>query len=170
MFDFHHTGQIGEQHLAGLAKFRLCGPFSLPPQTTAVPSGACWTSTLTSFRPAYEPLGYTGNIAWHPFFLNSRKRFCSAVLYCTRHPFGHCVTHCYSVTYGADKDLRNRRPFKYHLRLNPRRALGPFSTCQWSYSLESWNLCWVLSQCNWLINRWNCKGPKYPTKVGISSR
>lgn len=41
------------------------------------------------------------------FFLNSRKHFCSAVLYCTRHLFGHCVTHSYSVTYGADKDLTN---------------------------------------------------------------
>lgn len=27
-------------------------------------------------------------------------------LYCTRYPFGHQVMRCYSVTYGADEDLR----------------------------------------------------------------
>lgn len=39
MFDFHHTGQFGEHHLAGLAKLWPCAPISPPPQGTAVPSG-----------------------------------------------------------------------------------------------------------------------------------
>lgn len=69
MFDFHHTGQFGEHHVAGLAKLCLCAPITPPPQRTTVPSGGMLKQHVVSVWPAYEPTDCTGNIAWHLFFL-----------------------------------------------------------------------------------------------------
>lgn len=104
--------------------------------------GACWTSTLTSLWPAYEPLGCAGNIAWHLFF-------------CLQKACLQCGTSLYSVSLWPPchalllndlwswwgPQIRLRWPFKYHLWLNPSSAPGSFSTCQCSYVLELWNLC-----------------------------
>lgn len=57
-------------------------PFLLHHREQQCLVGTCWTSTLTSLSPAYEPMGCTGNIAWHLHSF-SRKRVCSAGLYCT---------------------------------------------------------------------------------------
>lgn len=55
-FDFHHSGHVGENHLAGLAKLGPRGPSLLPPQRTTVPSGGhVVPSTFLSPWTAYEP-------------------------------------------------------------------------------------------------------------------
>lgn len=59
MFDFHHTGQFEEHHVAGLGKLWPC---ALP--STTKNNSAWWRHV----EPAYEPMGCTGNIAWHLVF------------------------------------------------------------------------------------------------------
>lgn len=56
-FDFHHSGHVGENHLAGLAKLGPRSPSLLPPQRTTVPSGGhVVPSTFLSPWTAYEHL------------------------------------------------------------------------------------------------------------------
>lgn len=99
--------------LVGLATLWPCGPFSPPPQSNREQQflqflvGACWTSTLNCIWTLEMHLEHGLFSFFHfPFFSFSRKRIYSAGLYCPLCPFGHLVTHCYSLTYEADEDLK----------------------------------------------------------------
>lgn len=70
MFDFHHTGQTGEHHLAGLAKLWPCGPFSLPPQRTTVPSGGMLNQHVDFSLTCVWTLGLRWEYCLTSFFLS----------------------------------------------------------------------------------------------------
>ncbi len=72
MFDFHH---LDNSESAILLSGKALATCSATENNSANLGGACWTSTLTSLSPAHEPMGGTGNIAWHLLWF-SRKRVC----------------------------------------------------------------------------------------------
>ena len=144
MFDLHHNGQVGEHHLAGLAKLWPCALSILRHREQQYVAGACWTSTMTSLWPAYEPTDCTGNIAWHLLF------FWKACLRCWT-PL-HSVTllpPCRALLFNDlwswwTLQIQLWWPVKYYVWVNPSSALGLFSTCQWTFSWDLWKLCLVL--------------------------
>lgn len=127
--------------------------------------GACWTSTLTSLWPAYEPLGCAGNIAWHLFFfLQKACPQCGTSLYSVSlWPPCHTLllNHLWSW-WGPQIQLW--WPFKYHLWLNPSSAPGSFSTCQCSYARVVESVLWSShSATDWLTDE-TARGQNIPRK------
>lgn len=150
-----------------------------------VPS--CWVdkamASMWSFLPSTTKQCLVGHVEaarWHRFDLclnlraalgNCLTCFCPpsesecAGPYCTQHPVGYCVTHCYLVTYGADDTLRYGCKGLSNIASGLIQAVQLCSTCQWSYSLE-----WCARSSRSATDWWNCKGPNYLTAVGITSR
>lgn len=126
----------------------LCVPLSLPHREQQCLVGACWIGTLTSLWPAYEPMDYTGDIAWQLLFTQVCLQCKDFVALC--HPW---PPYRPSLLINIWRGLKIRLwwPVSYHLQLNPSSSLWSFSTFPWSYSLEFGWLCVALSQCNWLI-------------------
>ncbi len=130
--------------------------------------GASWTSTLTSLWPAYEPMGCTGNIAWHLLFFQKACLQCRTILHSVT--LWPRVKHCYSLTYGADlryscDGLSNivsgliqavHRDRFLHVSGH---TLGSCGNCAWSSH----------SATDWSTGE-TARGQNYPTKVGVSSR
>lgn len=176
-FDFHHSRHVGENHLAGLAKLGPRGPSLLPPQRTTVPSGGhVVPSTFLSPWTAYEPRAPRWEYCLTSFFFFFFGISPESVSAAVRN-FIVLGVPLATVSHGATQWLMEP------MRTSDTTAIafqksslalsgctgGAFSTCRLSYALELWNLCLVLPQHNRLINTCNCKGPKYPKKVVLSS-
>lgn len=109
MIDFRHTGQTEDTVLLGWQPLAMWSflPSTTEKQGTTVPtvlSGGRLNQHVELHMNPWDAFG-----TWPVFFLFfsfSRKRIYSAGLYCPLCPFGHLVTDCYSLTYGADEGLK----------------------------------------------------------------
>lgn len=145
--------QTGRHRLSGLAQHltAICGLFC-PNHHKSVLSGG----TLTSVWPVCDPLGCTGNIAWHlsPSSPTSRKHICR--LHWTGYPFSYHMTHCYLLSYGDNESIR------YRLRVV---SMFPHVSADvpspWGYIFRT-----PTAQ---LVGK-TTKGPKYVAEVGVTSK
>lgn len=170
MFDFHHTWQFGEHHVAGLAKRWPCAPVSPPPQRTTVPSGGMLNQHVDfSLTCVWTHELYWEYFLTYPFVPES----VSAVLdfITLSNPL---VTVSSTATHWLMELMRTSDTAVIACQI----ISGLIQAAHWGrflrvsgHALENCGICaWSSHSATVLIHRRNCEGPEFPTKVGASSR
>lgn len=124
MFDFHHTGQFGEHHVAGLAKLCPCAPITPPPQRTTVPSGGMLNQHVDFCLTCV----WTHGLYWEycltsPFFPESVPAVQDLLHSVTFWPRCRALQLTDSWSWW-ELQIRLWWPVKYHLRLKSKQCTG----------------------------------------------